>query len=334
MVTYRQVGRGMVRTMRAIDREAKRAQRQRIAYEKAAQKQELLESSAEAAQQYERMIQSMVGTHRLPLARKDWTRAAAEQEVPAPVFVNEREHAARTALASYQPAWFERLFGLERRRRERLQAQIDDARSLDVAAFSDKERDVRRRNDEIRLARKVLALDHAALVDALDQHSKLGDLPFAVEGIDVLFTDDDRVIAIVDGLDIDDMPDQSVTLLQSGKASIKPLPKSKVLDLHRLNICSSAVRVALEFLNALPIQAVEVIMQTDLLDRSTGHIGAEPVLYLRATPENFAGINVLRTEADALVDRLGAHYTFKKTMGFLPLNLAPFSIPTDRTVEA
>lgn len=333
MVTYRQFSRGMVRTMKAIDREAKRAQRQRIAYDKAAQKQALLESSAEAAEQYERMIQAIVGTHRLPLDRRDWARLASEPLADVPASTNHNEVAALQALASYTPSFLHRLFGQEVRHREALKEKIEESRRLDAEAFAAHQRDVARRNGEISFAGRVLALDHAALVEALDRYSKLGDLPFAVEGIDVLFTDDDRVIALVDGLDLDDMPDQSVTLLQSGKASIKALPRSKVLELHRLNICSSAIRVALEFLNALPLPAVEVVMQTDLLDRSSGHIGAEPVLYLRATPSNFSTISVLRAEPDALVDRLGGHYTFKKTQGFLPLNLAQFGVPTERTVE-
>ncbi len=129
------------------------------------------------------------------------------------------------------------------------------------------------------------------------------------------------------------MPDQSVTLLQSGKASIKALPKNRVLELHRLNICSSAVRVALEFLNALPLDAVEVVMQTDLLERGTGHIGAEPALYVRVTPQALGTVNLERAEADALIERLGGHFDWKRGEGFRPLNLAPFNIPTDRTVE-
>jgi hypothetical protein len=136
-----------------------------------------------------------------------------------------------------------------------------------------------------------------------------------------------------DGLDLEDMPDQAVTLLQSGKASIKALPKSRVLELHRLNICSSAVRVALEFLNALPLDAVEVVMQTDVLDRATGHIQAQPVLYVRVTAQAIASVNLALAEADALIDRLGGHYEWKKGEGFRPLNLTPFAIPTERTVE-
>src|SRR3546814_3525358 len=85
----------------------------------------------------------------------------------------------------------------------------------------------------------------------------LGDLPFSVEGLDTLFIDG-RVVAVVDGLDLEDMPEESISLLKSGKASVKAIPVGKRHDLHRDAICSAAVRVAIEFMACLTIEAVEV----------------------------------------------------------------------------
>src|SRR3546814_8783265 len=77
----------------------------------------------------------------------------------------------------------------------------------------------------------------------------LGDLPFSVEGLDTLFIDG-RVVAVVDGLDLEDMPEESISLLKSGKASVKAIPVGKRHELHRDAICSAAVRVAIEFLRS------------------------------------------------------------------------------------
>jgi hypothetical protein len=122
------------------------------------------------------------------------------------------------------------------------------------------------------------------------------------------------------------MPEQSVTLLQSGKASIKPLAKGKVLELHRDNICSSALRVAMECLQTLPLDAMEVVMHTDLLNPSTGHIQSEPVLYVRVAAQAIEPLNLTRTDAVALVERLGGHFDWSKRDGFRTLNLGPFNI--------
>ena len=331
MVTYRQVGRSMARTMRAIDREAKRAQRQRLAYEKAALKQDMLETAAAAVQDYDRLIAMLTGAHRMALSPKDWTRVAEAGEPIPPESDNTQERRAQAALEEYQPGWIARTFGGEKSARARLEEGIEEARKVDLLRFEERQSEFKRRKAEIARAKKILELDQEAVVDLLDDESQLGSLPFSVEGIDILFTDDNRIIAVVDGLDLEDMPEQSLSLLTSGRASVKALPRSKVLELHRLNICSSAIRVALEFLNLLPIAAVEVVMESDVLDRSTGHIDSHPILYVQVAAQALASVNLQRAEADALVERLGGHFEFSKKDGFRPLNLAPFNIPLEQT---
>jgi len=323
----------MVRTMRAIDREAKRAERQQLAYEKAALKQELLEEAAAAVGEYESLIHRLTRAHQVPLRPRDWSSIALATEPAAPAMDDTHERRARRKQDEYSPGWLDRTFGGEKRKRAALERDIEAGIAQDKRLFGEREREFTRRKAEIALARRIIELDHEAVVDALDDYTQLGNLPFSVEGIDVLFTDDDRVIALVDGLDLEDIPDQSLPLLQSGKVSTKQLSQSKILELHRINICSSAMRVAMEFLNALPLKAVEVVMQSDILDRATGHIEACPVLYVRVAAQALGSINLERTEADALVERLGGHLDFSRKEGFRPLNLAPFNIPTDRVVE-
>jgi hypothetical protein len=333
MVTYRQVGRGIACTMRAMDREAKRSARQRIAYEKAAQRQALLRASSNAAAEYDRMIGALTGSHRITFQRRDWLTTATAPELPPAERTDEHERTAQDRADAYEPGWFVRTFGMEGRRRAALENEIQRARRQDDAEFQARRSSVSVRNAEIDSARRVVAKDHAAIAEALDRHSALGNLPFAVEDIDILFTDDDRVIAMVDGLDLEDMPTQSVSLLQSGKASIKAIPKSKILELHRDNVCSAALRVALEFLQVLSLETVEVVMLTDLLDPATGHIDADPVLYLRVAAQALAPLNLGRTEAHALVERLGGHLDWSRRDGFRRLNLGPFAIPVDDSAE-
>ena len=329
MVTYRQVGRSMARTMRAIDREAKRAERQRLAFEKAALKQEMLETAAAAVQDYNRLIALLTGAHRVALNPTDWSLTANAPEPSAPLKDDTYERRARRAFEDYQPGWLARAFGGETRRRAALEREIEEGIAADRARYEQRVIDYERRKAEIARAKKVLDLDQEAVVDVLDEKSQLGNLPFSVEGIDILFTDDDRVIAVVDGLDLEDMPEESLTLLQSGKASVKALPRSKVLELHRQNICASAIRVGIEFLNLLPLAAVEVVMLTDVLDPATGHIDAHPVLYVRIAAQALGSVSLQRAEADALIERLGGHFEFSKKDGFRPLNLAPFNVPLE-----
>lgn len=328
MVTVRQFSRGVGRTMRAIDRDAKRAQRNRAAAQREALKVDMLESAADAASQYAELISALTGSHGVVFTRRDWSTTAKTPVLQVPERLSANEDRARVAAADYEPGWLARTFGREARARAALEQAIIDARLGDDEAYQGARALMEQRNNEIEHAKRVMNHNPDALVAALDAHSELGDLPFAVEAIDIVFAED-RVIAMVDGLDLEDMPTQSVTLLQSGKASIKALPKTKVLELHRENICSSALRVAVEILKTLPIEAVEVVMHSDLLDRSSGHVDADPVLYVRVTAPAVTPLNLSRTDAVALVERLGGRFDWNQREGFTRLSKDGLDIPAE-----
>lgn len=246
MVTSRQFVRGVGRTMRAMDRAAKQAERQRVARQQALFRQAHLDVSARAAAEYDEIVEALTGAHRVPLSRVDWLTTATAHDLPMPERRSDGEDAAAARLAEYSPGWFARTFGREQKERDRLAHEVTAARARDDAAHSAATAAANSRNAEIAAARRVVDRAPDAMVAALDDHSALGSLPFSVEGVDTLLLDG-RTIAIVDGLDLEDMPEESVTLLKSGKASAKELAVGKRIEMHRDAICSAAIRVALEY---------------------------------------------------------------------------------------
>jgi len=324
----------VAQTLRAMDREARRLERQRIANEKARQRQALLEASANAAQQYDNTIAALTGAHRIAFQRQDWLTLATEPSSPPTEPRSDREEAARRAERLYHPGWFARTFGFEKRRRAKLAKAVVAAHAADEADFLERKTADEAHAEEIVFAQKVVALEPSALMRALEQHGGLENLPFSAEELAIRYTSERRLIAIVDGLDLDDMPEQSVTLLQSGKASFKPLARTRILELHRDAICSGAVRIALECLRVLPLDAVEVVMQTDLLDPGSGHIDGRPVLYLRVAAQALEAVVLPRSEAWPLVERLGRHLDWNKRDGFRSINLAAFNVPMDAPADA
>lgn len=328
MVTSRQVARGVVRSMRAMDRAAKQAERRRVAHQQALHRQALLDASAQAAAEYDAMIDALTGAHRIALTRRDWLTKATAPPVLIPDRRNDAELHAAAELENYSPGWFTRVLKREERARQALTDAIDAARARDDAEHAAAVQAAEAENLRIAQAQRIVERDPEAMVQALEDHSALGDLPFSVEGLDTLFIDG-RVVAFVDGLDLEDMPEESISLLKSGKASVKALPVGKRHELHRDAICSAAVRVAIEFLAALPIEEVEVVMLTDILDRGSGHINAQPVLHLRVALQALGTLNLQRAEAAALVDRLGGHLDWTKRDGFRAINAAAFGIDVE-----
>jgi|GEM_PF-963959 len=325
MVTSKQFARGVGRTMRAMDRAAKQAERQRLARQQVLHRQAQLDASAVAAAEYETMVEALTGAHRVPLSRIDWLTDATAPDVKVPDRRSDAEAEAVARLEGYVPGWFARTFGREAKGRERLAAEVEAARARDDAAHASAMAEAETRNAEIANARRVVDGEPDAMMAALDRHSALGSLPFSVEGVDVQFIDG-RTIAVVDGLDLEDMPSEIVTLLKSGKASVKDLPAGKRLEMHREAISSAAIRVALEFLAALPIAEVEVLMLTDILDPGSGHITGAPVLHLRGTSQALGSLNLPRTQASAVIERLGAHFDWSRRNGFRAINAAAFGI--------
>jgi len=219
------------------------------------------------------------------------------------------------------------------RERHRLTQLVADAAAADTAAHEAAQQIVDQENSNTLLARALLALDRQAIMTSLSQCSQIGNLPFCAEGIELLFLDDGRLVALVDGLDQEDMPTQSVAVLQSGKISVKPLSRSRMLEIHRDNLCSSALRVALEILAVVPISVVEVVMRTDNLDLGSGRMQCEPVLHVRVVAETLAQMNLQRTEAAAVVERLGGVLQWTKRDGFRPIDLAALNIPHQAALE-
>lgn len=315
--------------MRAMDRAAKQAERQRVARLAALERQAQLDASASAAAQYDEIVAAMTGAHRVEFRRRDWLRTATAPAVPAPARRDDERAAAQARLDDYRPGWLTRVLGREEKVRGALADEVEAAGARDDRAHQDRLREADLRNAEISAAQRVVERQVDALVEALEEHSSLGDLPFAVEGLDTLFLDD-RVIAVVDGLDLEDMPEESISLLKSGKASVKAIPVGRRHEMHRDAICSSSIRVAIEVLSTLPIDEVEVLMLTDILDRGSGHIAAAPVLHLRVSAQALAAVNLTRADAPALVERLGGHMDWSKRDGFRRINEAAFGIDLDQ----
>lgn len=314
-----------------MEREASRAQRQRLLQEKARAKQALLDASAEAADAHARMIELLTGAHRVKFVRKDWSAVASATPPSAPPErSSHHEWTAKAALTQYTPGWFARTFGIAGRKRVRLEAEIEAARARDTKAHMVACEDVARRRGEIVFAKSLFAADMNVIVAAINGHADLNDAP--VDGVSILKIGS-RLVALVDALELEDMPTQSVSLLQSGRASVKQLSKTRLLEIYRDNICSSAIRVAAEVLKAVPIDAIEVVMQPDLLDRGSGHITPQPVLYARITAQALSSVNLLSADATPLAERLGAHFDWSRRDGFRPIRPADFGLPQDLTSD-
>jgi hypothetical protein len=86
--------------------------------------------------------------------------------------------------------------------------------------------------------------------------------------------------------------------------------------LHRANICSVALRVGLEVLTVAPIPTVDVVVECDLPDPSTGETSRWPVLHLRAAHRAFLETPPGRLDPVEVASALGARMDWSPGEGF------------------
>jgi len=306
--------------MRAAERDAKREQRRQQELARLRAKLETLQEAQQAAEEYEGLIEVLTGAHRVDFTRCDWDAIAGRPLMPPAERQSTAEDSARATLAAYKPGRLARWFGVAARRERHLEHEIRAGIAADSAAFDRNVEAVAAENARIELAKRVVALDPQALMEVLGDRSGLRDAAF-IEGLTLRFTDDGRMIGFVDGLDVEDMPTHSVTLLQSGKASIKPLSSARLKELHRDSICSAALRVATDFLTYVPAERVEIVVETDLLDPGTGRIEGRPVLYLSVAAQALETTVLARAEPLAVVERLGGLLRWSSKSGFSAIDL-------------
>lgn len=309
-----------------MEQDAQRAHRQRVAQEKAAAKQSFLQASAEAAESYERLIKFLTDAHRVEFQRYDWAAIAHTPWPDLPARSNMHERDATIALEGYKPSWFARMFGGASRRRRVLTDRVMQGKAADDAAFTEALKEVEQKKSEITHARAVLERDGEALKMALHEHADFTNI--AIEGLRFTFHDN-RVIAAVNAFELPDLPTKSVTRLQSGKASVKPLSAKKIHELHRDNVCSVALRVAIEGLQALPYDAIEVVVETDLLNKATGHIEPKPVLYGRFTAQAVATMDLAHAEPGPAAEHLGAVLDWSPREGLRVIDVSAFDLAAD-----
>ena len=306
-----------------MEREAQRAHRMKLAEQKASAKQALLDASADAAVKYERFIEFLVDAHRVSLRRRDWAAIANSPTPAKPELGFDLEKSAQRSLDEHAPGWFARTFGGAKRERARLHEAIARAKANDKKAYDEALATWEQRRSEIELAQAVIAGKDEATKTAIQTYADFGSV--AVEGLRFA-CNEKRVVAIADGYEREDLPSNTVTLLQSGKASIKPISAKRQKEIHRDNVCASALRIAVETLQALPIEAVEVVVLSDILDAGSGHIAPRPVLYGRFTAQALLTVNLVQADPTLAAERLGAQFDFSGRDGLRAIDVERFDI--------
>lgn len=309
----------IIPTMNRIDRATKRVVRERERKERAAQRAKRPLAAADAAARQDALIERLTRAHCVKYERKDWNEIARRGLVEAAPRSNAREMAARKALARYEPGVIDSLFGLGRDRRRELAERVLAAHKADTAAYEKVKKAAEAHNTDVNAAAGVLALDINAIEATLKANIDRDAIGVALEGFAVLQAAPSRFIVFIDGLEFDAMPDETCVLQPSGEVAYAPLPAANIHELHLSNICSISLRVGVEVLSTVGVDAVEVITRCHLPKTGARESDQHPVLYMKLPHAALSRMDLRKLEPVSTVTALGGRLDWDTTRGFAPI---------------
>ncbi|MGD0463676.1 MAG: 3'-5' exonuclease [Tepidisphaeraceae bacterium] len=230
-------------------------------------------SGAKEVEEHQGVLDSLIQLHCSPLKSIDWARIAAQQKPQPPDYSRAEENAAAERLKSYRPNIFMKLLELDRERIAALEGEVEQARIRDrerheeaLAAFRAKAAAVEQHR---RTAKRVLAGDQDAFNEVMD-HCEIAASPLLARKAIYSFVGPDavEVFAYLNGPEA--IPEQTKTLLASGRVSVRKAQKKEFAALYQDHICSAALRIARDLMALLPIKNVLLHGYTSATDPATG----------------------------------------------------------------
>jgi hypothetical protein len=260
----------------------------------------------------------LAGCHRARYVATDWRVLAERPEIVVPPCSKRREKAARRLLAEYEPSWQHRMFAEEANRRRELTDQVLAAAHADALEHRNAVQAAAEHNAQTARARRVMAFDTETLQELVAQ-GPLSSLHDSLNSVGLARPAADRVVAVLDLIQEDDVPTEQITSRNPTAARRELIADSDRRRLHLSAVCAAALRVAGELVGLLPVERLEMVAACE----TSGVLGASvrtPILQFRLSRDM---VERMAWDADpvTLVRSLGPRMHWTMDEGFAPVPL-------------
>ncbi|MEW5985909.1 MAG: hypothetical protein AB1791_04685 [Chloroflexota bacterium] len=318
---------GAIRSIQAAqrrsEREARRRQNELEGRRKQLAKMQELERAAFEVEEYENRIDLLTSVHKECGEVWNWESIYEKPAPSEPTPGNTHEQAARRRLDTFKPSVTDKLLKRTQSRIDNLAADLEKAQTLDrtefeasLAAYRQEYQDW---EDTRNLAGRILGRDIEAFTDAIREVDPFSEISALGSRIHFVI---DHVSAVnvtfdVHGADI--IPSEVKSLLQSGKLSVKKMPKGRFYEVYQDYVCGCVLRIARELFALLPIETTIVTAIGEVLNTQTGHIEQKPILSVLVPKATLAKLDFERLDPSDSLNNFVHRMKFKKTGGFEPV---------------
>jgi hypothetical protein len=313
--------RSMEAAARRAERDARRQHNELLRQQKQLQKMLERERAAFEVRLYENHIDLLRSIHKECGPAWDWRAVNSAPAPTPPARRHTREQNALLALDSFEPSFWDKLFRRVESKKQALnlalgQAQDEDAREYSEA-LTKHQRGMSEWEERREIARRVLAGEIQAFKDVIDEvgpFSEISDLGSSV-GFQFKNTSSIEVTLTVKGQDV--IPNETKSLLQSGKLSTKKMPQGQFYELYQDYICGCVLRVAREIFALLPFETTIVTAVGDVVNSQTGHLEEKPLLSAAIQRRTLTKLDLNMIDPSDSMKNFVHRMDFKKGKGFM-----------------
>jgi hypothetical protein len=301
--------------MSRVDRVTARSLRDSERRKRTGERRRASKADAEA---WQTLLVRLTEAHHVTFKRIDWAEIEALGPVVPSVPRDAVSSVARRKLQDYRPSLADNLLGRERDRRRELMDKVIEAVKADAELYARAKAEADAHNRKLALANEVRTLNPDAIAGVL----KANGLPKALKDVVEAFslrTEGARLVAQVDLIELDALPEEEC---RAGAAGFvwTALTDADRAQLQLSNACSAVLRVAVEVLQAAPVETVEVVAR---LCRPNGSAETDfdTVLPVKVHAMAIAKAHLKKMEATTVISALGARFDWTPVRGLGAIDL-------------
>ena len=315
--------------VRAAERESKRRNRELEKQEKALAKMQELERAAFEVEVYENHIDVIQSLHKECSPRIDWVKVANSPKPVKPSCSSERASLARSKLENYTPSFFDKLFRKEEKTRQKLEKDLSLAQQADQKSeeekFKEWEAEVADWEESSSLSNLLLSGDQSSKIKVIDELNPFAEISDLGSSLSFSVGADSIMEAEINIHSSEIVPNETKSLLASGRLSIKKMPKGRFNEIFQDYVCSCVLRIANEMFSILPDDIVVVTASDELLNKKTGHLETLPILSVAVSRTTLEKLNMEHIDPSDSMGNFLHNMAFKKTQGFAPIDRVDIS---------
>ena len=312
--------RALASAAREAERDARRRQRALLEQQRVVAKETALRVAAHEADLYEASIDALTSVHKECGKVWNWQDIKDTPIPRKPDRVQDAEVDALLRLQRYEPSLLDRLFRRVQVRRGRLEVAVELAKERDkeqnTKRLNQYEQDVADCEKARAFATAILNGDLDAYKQAVEESRALSEIEELGSAVSVSAKNSSCIESTFQVRGTSVVPSEIKTLTQSGKLSVKKMPKGQFLELYEDYVCACVLRIGREIFALLPVDMIFVTATDDLLDTATGYKSVKPILSVALTRREMSKLNFDAVDPSDAMSNFVHNMKFSKSAGF------------------